>query len=238
MQKMTIYERVMGRLLREGESAFGKVSGLGAIVVDQGEMRRAYLYDTNMLIDYLRYGDEFVDKPIDMEPLSTRREAISTAVNRIIKGYIAVRDEENCHGASSVAFAVGPGYGKEIYGMGYALSKNGLLASDRGSVSGAARAAWKKVADSGRKRHKFDDRLKPKTPPIEDDCSTFVDAHKEHLNYAYEAEGWEKGMLKYLEAQHEATMQELSDIPNVRAEVTDLIRTVSSNQFWSRHYEG
>jgi len=236
--RTTIYERVMRRLLSEEESALGKVTGLGALVVRDGEMKRAYLYDTNALIDYLRYGDEFIDVPHEMKPLAYRQEMTVVAVNRIVKGYIAVWNQTKCHGADIVAFSVGPGFGKEVYGMGYALSKNGLLTSDRGSVSGSARQAWKKVADSGRKRHKFDDELSPQTPPKEDDCSVFHDEHKEHLNYAYEAEGWERDMLRYLEAQHEATMKELSDIPNVRNEVKDLISSVARNEFWSRHYHG
>ena len=232
--KKSLLERVIQRLLRE--SAAAKLAGLGALVVDAGDRRRAFLYDTNMLIDYLRYGDEFIDNPIDMKPLMDRNETRNVTLNRILKGYIGIIIKNNeCHNAAVVAYAVGPGYGKEIYGLGYAMSPNGLLAPDRTVVSAQAQTAWKKAADKGRKRHKFDDKFEPKTPPREDDCIVHEFDHKEHLNYAYEAEGWERGMLQYLTAQHDAAMRELSDLPNIEKEVEKLLYSVSENEFWRKH---
>lgn len=241
--RSTIQERVMRRLLIE--SAFGKVAGLGAFVTGEGYDKAAFLYDTNMLIDYLRYGEEFIDKPIELEELSNRPTSRKEAVDRILKGYIKIGGSANsCQGAAIVAYAAGPGYGKELYGVAYAMSPTGLLAADRGAVSNSAGRAWAKAADSGRGRRKFDDRYhrhseegnEYHTDDPKDDCSLHFD--RDHLNYAYEAEGWEKGLLDYLTAQHEETMLDLTSSAKMRAQVEELLSSVARNEFWRRHYRG
>jgi hypothetical protein len=238
--RKTLIERVMTRLLEE--YAISNAAGLGAFVRRESEFTTAYVYDTNLLIDYLLYGDEFIDSPHGFEgrELSYRSETRKVAKERILKGFIEIKtpgeDTGPCYDAAVVSLAAGPGFGKEIYGLGYAMSPNGLLAPDRTTVSGEATASWRNVAEKGRKRHKFDDWKLKVTPPTDDDCKVHNDPEKEHLNYAYEAEGWEKGLLRYLEAQHEATMEELSDIPNARREVEGLIASVAIGEFWQKHY--
>lgn len=239
--KMSLLERVMSRLILE--SSIGKSMGLGAFVKQEGSYTSAYVYDTNLLIDYLRYGDEFIDKPHGHEgrELASRLSSRQVTKDTILKGFIEIkkpddRDTGECYGAAIVSLAAGPGYGKEIYGIGYALSPNGLLAPDRSMVSQEATTAWKSVANKGRKRQPFDDWKLKNTPPTNDDCKLHSDPEKEHLNYAYEAEGWEKGLLKYLEAQHDAVMEELSDIGNVRNQVESMIASVAIGEFWQKHY--
>jgi len=238
--ELSLSERVFARLILE--SSIGKTAGLGAFVSISGAYTSAYIYDTNLLIDYLRYGDEFIDRPMGSEgrALTARLETRRATKDRILRGFVEIKSPDtstgNCHDASIISLAAGPGFGKEIYGLAYALSPNGLLAPDRGTVSNDATLAWKNAAAKGRARHKFDDWKLKETPPLEDDCKMHTDPDKEHLNYAYEAEGWEKGLLKYLSAQHDATLDELTDIPHVREEVEGLIASVAIGEFWQKHY--
>ena len=243
--KKTILERVMARLLEE--YAINKAMGLGAFVRRDSEFTTAYVYDTNVLIDYLRYGDEFIDSPHGFEgrELATRLETRKVTKERILKGFIEIKmpgdDTGPCYDSAVVSLAAGPGFAKEIYGLGYALSPNGLLSSDRSTVSDEATASWKTVAEKGRKRREFDDISLPvdqrRTPDFpDDDCKVHKSPEREHLNYAYEAEGWEKGLLSFLTAQHEATLEDLSGIPNIKREVEGLIASVAIGEFWRKHY--
>jgi hypothetical protein len=171
-------------------------------------------------------------------------------VNHIIKGFIEVGKPKpmrgNCNDAWQVYAAAGPGFGKIVYGVGYALSPTGKLIPDRGSVSDSAEAAWEKVSASSRKRKRLDDQRHQHdrvgneyhTDDPSDDCKVLLDFQgkdRQFLNYSYESEGWEKGLLSQLQANHESVISALN--PEI-LEVSELEKFLaySSQKFFEKHY--
>lgn len=124
-----------------------------------------------------------------------------------IVGRVRVTEPENpCWDAMMIASIAGPG--KLMYGLAYALSPSGLLISDRDSMTADAVSAWGNMsAKSSRGKKKLDDVTDPKTPEPEDDCAL---RPEEFLNYAYESEGWERGVLSSMQAEHEQLVKRLT----------------------------
>ena len=122
------------------------------------------------------------------------------AAEKSVVGYISLGPpiHGNAWGAWEVTRSAGPGYGKILYSIGYALSPSGLLMPDRVSVSPSARAAWKKASK------KYDslelDALPPenKTDTKEDDAELHDEEDNEYLDRAYIAKGTETGMINQL----------------------------------------
>jgi hypothetical protein len=158
MKETKIYEKILRRLLAESTN---KSSNLGAAIKERGKTATAILYDTNSLIELLSGRQE------DGKSLEDQPDIRAATLDKVIKGYIKIYniDDGTCYNTTLVDTIAGPGFGKELYSLGYAMSPTGLLAPARNSVSPEATAAWKKAADRGRKRHKFDDAENPKTPP-------------------------------------------------------------------------
>lgn len=139
---------------------------------------------------------------------------IYSAFEKSVVGYGSFGPPEKgeAMGAWEVYNAAGAGYGKIIYGVGYALSPSGLLVPDRQTVSPSASKSWRKAAGE-RKKYKLDD-----FPPDNRTEDSFDDAelHKEpgsdHLNYAYAAVGWEKTMVKKLFRMGDAAVEEVFQV--------------------------
>lgn len=113
-------------------------------------------------------------------------------------------------GAWEVTRAAGPGYGKIVYGLGYALSPKGLLMPDRSTVSPSAEAAWRKASTT---RESLPlDAMPPenRTDTREDDVDSLHDEEgKEFLDRAYRSQGWERTMSDKLFAEGEKTLEAL-----------------------------
>jgi hypothetical protein len=126
-------------------------------------------------------------------------------------GIFSRPDKGEAYGAYEVTHVAGPGLGKIIYGIGYALSPRGLLMPDRHAVSPDAEKAWKK-ASTERKSLKLD-ALPPKnkTKNPEDDAELHNEKGKEHLDFVYQSQGWERSMANKLISRGEASLKDLSD---------------------------
>jgi hypothetical protein len=137
-------------------------------------------------------------------------------INDIMKGVIKIVEPfklvGQCYDAWQVVSARGAGYGREIYGLAYALSPSRRLVSDRIYVSEDAIDGWRK-ASSKRKalplddyKHEHDDPNEYHTEDPYDDCKVYRGAGMEHLNFAYEANGSEDALLASLTASHARAM--------------------------------
>ena len=163
--------------------------------------------------------------------------------HNIIKGMIGIRPPaQPCWGAWEVEHAAGPGQGKILYGIAYALSPNGRLMADRRKVSADARDAWKSVAEKGaRKYMQFDDFENPKTPIKDDDCKVYKGMRgwgKSHLNAAYETEGWENAKLAELQRSHESMKNEAMYIEYDLGERIERNLALFKTLYWNRLYHG
>lgn len=165
--------------------------------------------------------------------------------NDVIVAMIAIKKPENpCANAWEVKLAAGPGYGKLLYGLAYAMSPTGRLMSDREEISEPAKGAWKKAFNSERSRQTFDDvdahgpmgkilySHPNHTADANDDCKVWQD---EYLDAAYEAVGWEKSVLKTLEMSGDEIMK---TIMTSGIEKDDFMTVLyqSVNRFFGRHF--
>lgn len=205
------------------EPAHATASGLGAATGNSFTQTTAILYDTGALVQLLSGEDVQVDK----KPLENRPHLRAAVLDSVIKGYIRIANASgDCHDAAIVVTVAGPGYGRELYSMGHALSRSGLLAPSRNSISPEAAKAWKTAVEKGKKGHKLDPR----------DCPVHAEPGKEYLDYAYEpsADGSERKLMSQLRSRHAAALRDLSHIPNAEQSVWDLLRSVGYLEFLDR----
>ena len=106
-------------------------------------------------------------------------------------------------------------------------------------MTSMAISAWHNMASKGtRGKKKLDNADDPQTPEAQDDCSL---RKEDFLNYAYEAEGWEKGMLSGMQTEHEDLQARLSRAGGAletfsQRDLRGLIRK-AGRQFFDRNYE-
>lgn len=214
-RKAIIYD-VVNESLKE--SAHGGASGLGAATRNSFDQSTAILYDTGTLVQLLSNEDVQADK----KPLEDRPHLRAAVLDSVIKGYIRIHNASGeCHNTAFVVSVAGPGYGKELYSMGHAMSRSGLLAPSRTSVSSEAAKAWKSAVDKGKKGHKLDPR----------DCPVHTERGKEYLDYAYEPSGSEQQLMSQLKSRHDTALKELSHIPNTEQRVWGLLHSVGYLDF-------
>jgi len=186
------------------DAAFHSLMDRTAVYVEsaKGQVRSAVIYDTehgkhpynlskdDILFDVIK-GVIDISKPVS-KPVS--------------------RQEMPCLGAWEVISSAGPKYGKMVYGVGYALSPNGVLMPDRSSVSTSARGGWTSSFSRGETVGQLDDWENPKTPEPEDDCWVHNEDGAPYLDYAYSV-GSERSMeiFRTLEANHKRYMEQLGD---------------------------
>lgn len=224
-----ITERVYLRLLCE--VAEGTAEGLAAYVIEQGDIASAIIYRPAALFKELKKDPDNISAYYDS-----------------VVSYLAVQDPGNpCAGAWEVIRTAGPGYGKILYGLAYALSPNGILMSDRNSVSKSAYSAWSKLSSKGRKSFELDDidadSKDKKTPDDDsDDCNVHKIGDKDcggrdpgPLNKAYAAEGWEKSTLDKLKKNHRAFMTVLRGI-DVDADTAENEILNAGEEFFGSEY--
>ena len=148
----------------------------------------------------------------------------------VIRGYVMIdRPDMPCNNAYEVKMSAGPGIGKVIYGVAFALSPSGILIPDRMSVSSLAQRGWSAQVDR-RKKKPLDDGEHPAkgadpfhdahhTKKSTDDCDTHTGL--DFLNYSYESEGWEPGLLRTMKKNHKAMMAWIdanADVPSADVE--------------------
>lgn len=235
----SLLEKIYKRLIRESHAQ--QIMGLAALVyIDNKGNKEAVIYDPNKAISYLENDGE--------QHMRLSEEDIKYVYSQlIIKGLITIRKSSNpCNGAEEVAYSAGPGFGKTVYGLGYALSDSGILIPDRKSVSKEAQAAWAKVyANPQRKKKPLDNVNSPDEEKItpgdpSDDCKvhnpwkSMKGDLDNPINYSYESEGWEKSMLDYLKTTHE---QAMADLPPKQATFVETALKISADRFFSIHYK-
>ncbi len=154
-------------------------------------------------------------------------------------GFFTKPEKGAAYGAYEVTHAAAPGLGKVLYGMGYGLSPTGLLMPDRdkNAVSSDANQAWKR-ASSSRKSLKLD-ALPPnnKTKNPEDDAVLHGVPGKEHLDFAYKAQGWEKSMTNKLISKGETVLKDLSDDVNRDINVLRHVFMAGGTNFFENQYK-
>jgi hypothetical protein len=195
-------------LLRESSGG----ESLAAFIDESGSYINITLYDGNALVDVVSSPEfEGINSP------SFERVAMKQVMKGVIKIVAPSKNSGPCYGAWQVVKANGEGYGRELYGLAYAMSPSGKLISDREQVSDDAIDGWKNAA-SKRKALPLDNLWHiHKTPESyhtddpQDDCRTYSQWPGEkdinHLNFAYEANGSEGAILASLTANHATTLE-------------------------------
>lgn len=190
---MNLQEKVFRRLLQEAE---GPKKGTIAATIDLSrDEKQITLYQPGDLLRLIKANEQLIRK-------SSKFSDAYEIFKQALCGAVAVKKIKNwsgpCNNAWEIAFSVGPGYGKEVYGAAYAFVKkhgSGQLTSDRQHVSPLAQDAWSKAYKSARPKHEFDDFEAPvdqkKTPDDpSDDCVLHRDNSGKslvQLNHSYEA---------------------------------------------------
>jgi hypothetical protein len=205
----------------------------------------AIIYDTDALVQNLENIKNIIS---DNPDFVKRTFAISNfLVDHVLKGFLEAgiprKRDGKCNGAWQVYKSVAPGYGKVLYSVGYALSPNGQLFPDRGTVSSDAQNAWTKVFGGSRERKPFDDidhihndADDYHTDDPADDCTVWRAKGTKYLNYSYESEGWERGILSQLRASHEETMSKVKQLA-LDSGYIERILEGSGSSFFAKHYK-
>lgn len=200
-----LIESVYRRLL--AESSAPDTSGLGAVIKDTSSGTKvAVIFKTSAA------SIEKMKKIISDERSNSATWVVKAGehllLNKedpVVVGTIEIQVAESpCWDGWEVKRSAGPGYGRVLYGLGYAMSPSGRLFPDRFSLSSSAKKVWARAAKE-RKALPMDDEHKPKTPSEEDDCSVY--GGEAAIDSVYESQGWERGMLKQLVTSGEAAIK-------------------------------
>lgn len=155
--------------------------------------------------------------------------------------------DKPCRRAWQVSSIAGIGFGKLLYGLGYALVPSGRLMPDRDFSSKRAKDAWTRSAGK-MKGLPLDDVENPKTPEKEDDCKVQVPTDKGGpdpvLDVAYEGPQVDPGPM---ERVHEKTIEKLMGVLNsvsnkrfdyeqTKEKLEDMLRS-SSAKFFTSEFE-
>jgi hypothetical protein len=223
----SIAGQAAGDTRRAPNTAPSNLDGLGVILFEdryQGRIAgvRATLIKTETLAADARHN---------RDSGNDREGGMYAALESSIVGQIQVGEIEpergDCLGSWQVGTVAGPGYGEILYGIGFGVSPKGLLTADRMNVSQAALRVWER--QTGRRRHPFEALSR------RDAASCTRYPKHPALNYAYEAEGWEKPMVKRLKLAGLTATSRARAILRVDArDFADIVSEVSEN-FWSRH---
>ena len=201
--------------------------GYAAVVTSDQAGFKATVYDPSAFEDVL----------LDTSDFSSLLTATGGELLSLLKGCIVgrvqiVSPSAPCWDAMMIASIAGPG--KLMYGLAYALSPSGLLISDRDSMTPQAVGAWKNMAaKGGRDRKKLDDVGAPETPEPIDDCEVLKD---DFLNYAYKEEGWEDGVLRSLQAEHDRLVNRVTKGGELTKADLERIITQAGFAYFQRRY--
>jgi len=141
----------------------------------------------------------------------------------VLRGFASFhKAEDPCNGAWEVEAIAGIGYGKILYGLGYALVPGGRLMPDRNFTSKRAKGAWMKSLGKVR-GFPLDDVNDPQTKDPNDDCTVRVPVKKGGpdpvLDMAYEGPAVDPGPMQQV---HRETVEELMRILNDGGESMNL----------------
>jgi len=163
----------------------------------------------------------------------TRSPELMAKLKEHMVGWVqVVKPKDPCWDAMMIASIAGPG--KLMYGIAYALSPSGLLISDRDYMTDAALSAWRNMSAKGkRNKKKLDDVNAPSTPEPVDDCKVLKD---DFLNYAYEAEGWEMGVLETMHDNHEAVIARATKGGILTREEVEKVLTEAGLSYWRTRF--
>lgn len=263
----TLYESILHRLLREAYEPTdaekeeikhsNHVKTLMPLAVyikefDANE-KAAILYspqDVMKLLGNYRSEKQKYSAGGPIEHFFNKQNLTQKSVEGAVRGLVIIkRPKQPCHGAWEVTGAAGPGgadIARSVYGLAYAMAPNGIVMSDRKSVSAPAKSAWARVSSKGgRGGLALDDYTNPKTSDPNDDCRLYKGMSgrtppekNPQLQYAYSAQGWENAMMNYLVAAHESFSEE---IDAVDPGLSDTLATYLENSiipFFQHHYPG
>ena len=233
----TIIKKIVGRVYSRLLSESVSTSNRAALVDNGSRSKRAVIYNISRLMQYVKAGGDF-NNPEDVVDYG------------IVEGYIMIeKPSQPCNRAWEVKFSAGPRLGKIVYGVGYAMSPSGALISDRDNVSNTARMGWRRAYDSEtRPKKPLDDFRHPPEDANEfhrdhhtaddksDDCKTYYKPLP-HLNYSYSSEGWEKPMLRSLEAAHDGVITMLAEINMGLPLIFTRRIFAAANHFFDTNYE-
>jgi hypothetical protein len=217
MNYQRLTRKILQRLLREAESEIetrgkrrlSQGSGMAIHTFTRDGEDAAVMYDVGELLGLL-------------EDKNTRASWYA------MRGIIQVAELPlQCNGAWEVKYSAvkNTGDGGLVYGLGFAMTPNGILTPDRRQVSTRAQRGWIKQKSRGGKP--FDDfyaqpseKRTPDDPS--DDCTVHVDTDDEFedacpeghidldaLNRSYKVEGWEKQLYDKMKAAHEDTLRQI-----------------------------
>lgn len=276
----SLSERVLLRLLREAgapspdeaqemkQSAHVKaLMPLAAFVYDSNgdTVKTAVLYSPEDVADLLPGYREQDDRYYagyysgDYDKARTARDMKNSlndkSVAGAVRGLMQIKKSgDPCWEAWEVIGSAGPGgadIARTVYGLAYAMSPSGVVMSDRGSLSAAAKASWARVAASGaREALPLDDislpREQRRTPDFDgDDCSMYrgksrgsAPEKNPYLQYAYKAQGWERGMMNFLTAAHDDFKKELARIDSKLPGILEKYLRYSISTYFGYHYKG
>jgi hypothetical protein len=190
------------------------VPTLGAFVYKHKDEICGVIYDVTVARDN-------VEKIMNA---NSTEELNSFMIDQVIKGYVVVGPQilSRCDDSWMVYKSAGPGYGREVYGLGYSLSPTGKLSPDRESVSRSAQFGW--AAQVGKRPStQFDDMSHSHDMPgneyhtddTADDCQVYqhgddeIFVPPEVLNRSYERVAQDSTLAKTMTMNHETFMKEL-----------------------------
>lgn len=216
----TLTEKILHRLLQESSLVPAHLAAIQT--VNAPSRKEAVIYDIDEIEQWLQ--------------IIVQDGGTSYALEAM-RGFISIRKPAHpCDEAWEVIMSVGPGYGKLVYGLAYAMSPTGKLISDRASVSDDAQRGWQR-AEKERISTELDSITPPhKTPPKEDDCRLYNQPGKEFLDRAYVAQGWETGALKTLKVNHNKMVRRNGLTHKEEYDLIEALRTLSV-VFFNKNYE-
>lgn len=243
---MRILRDFVRHVIMESADSHGK---LAAYAFMSGHQERsAVIYDSGVLSSTVNPIRSLLDAARFRSPTNPAVQGLTSFLSKeIVRGMIVVGSpvDGKCNGAWQVLNSAGPGLGKIVYSVGYALSPTGRLIPDRGSVTDAARSGWDAQATKGRIRQPLDDKKHRHNEPgneyhtddPSDDCGVYLRDPRwdpTNLNYSYDSMGDERGILDALMKRHEETMS-VRWTEDERRELEAALN-VAGLKFFSRHF--
>lgn len=216
---------------------------LAAFVNNDGQTKKATIYDTETLKPFIQ---QLLDTSKKISLFDLAEEASKTS----IKGTISIQPPPGpCNGAWEVIAAAAPEsheFASITYSIGYALSPNGRLVSDRTNVSPQAQNAWKNIYNQNkRKKLPLDDinahnhNNSPKydhpnhTDDSKDDCKLYGGKNSSqypHLQHSYDSKDDDQEKLSQLLNSHNSFISQFND--KDKKLVLNLLEK-ADDEFWS-----
>lgn len=212
-----IMESVFKRLLQESQPE----EDLAAFTPENGGRLSAVIYSTSELSKRLRAG-----------------ESIEVSSSVAVRGYVEVKlSDYPCNDSWEVKTSWGPGIGRIVYGLAFALTPKGRLMPDRDMVSDSAGESWRKASKKGLIAEPLDDidhevcrAMGTHTPDERDDCPVHSDG-RPWIDRSYDAGPLMKEYkrtMKELTARHDGIVDLLGE---------EVVRKIGSPRYAMKYLE-